>query len=65
MVCRCRSFDNPHGIQKHNEIKESDWRTESERRTRFFQEHVKRHSLERSMIEAVSGKRLTYAGLTA
>ncbi len=29
--------------------------------------NVKRHSLERmdSMIEAVSGKRLTYAGLTA
>ncbi len=41
MVCRCRSFDNPHGIQKHNELRESDWRTESERRTRFFQERVR------------------------
>jgi hypothetical protein len=34
---------------------------------RLNEGNVKRHSLERldSMIEAVSGKRLTYAGLTA
>lgn len=36
-------------------------------RFRLNEGNVKRHSLERldSMIEAVSGKRLTYAGLTA
>ena len=34
---------------------------------RLNEGNVKRHSLERldSMIEAISGKRLTYAGLTA
>ena len=34
---------------------------------RLNEGNVKRHSLERldSMVEAISGKRLTYAGLTA
>jgi hypothetical protein len=32
LTCRCRSFDNPHEIRRHKELRENDWRTESERK---------------------------------
>jgi hypothetical protein len=33
-ICRCRSFDLPHEISRHKELKsDKDWRTESERKS--------------------------------
>ena len=33
LVCHCRAFADPHGIEKHRELRaEWDWRPESDRR---------------------------------
>ena len=33
LICRCRAFADPHGIEKHRELRaEWDWRPESDRR---------------------------------
>lgn len=39
LVCHCRSFEFPHGLEKHRELRSDwDWRTPGERREIRFQE---------------------------
>lgn len=42
-ICRCRSFNLPHDISRHRELRsEHDWRTESERRgVEYYQERIR------------------------
>jgi hypothetical protein len=41
MVCRCRSFDNPHSPERHREMSEFDWRLESQRHSMYREERVR------------------------
>src|SRR4051812_2655097 len=38
LLCRCRSFEFPHELRKHRELKnESDWRRPDQRRSTYFE----------------------------
>lgn len=41
-ICTCRSFDLPHQIKKHSELRgDSDWRLQSERHARYQPDGVR------------------------
>lgn len=41
-ICTCRSFDRPHELRRHRELRdERDWRTESERHVSYQEDWIR------------------------